>query len=264
MARRVVNQVTKLLFGGTAGLCAAAYLFSDSPKDASHQVLAATPMVKNVSESTITPWDTNWDNRSNTEPKPKFTRHILLVRHGQYHYADNDVDCQLTCLGREQTNLTGQRLKQLNFPYTRLVYSTMTRAIESTEEIIKHLPNVPSEPSDLIKEGAPFPPEPKVANWPSSPTAFQEDGPRIESAFVNFIHRAPPDQTADSYEILVCHANVIRYFVCRALQLPPEAWIRISLDHGSLTWLTIRPTGFVSLRYLGNSGYMPPTKLTTQ
>ena len=33
---------------------------------------------------------------------------------------------------------------------------------------------------------------------------------------------------------------VYRYFVCRALQFPPEAWLRISLKHASITWITIR------------------------
>ena len=44
---------------------------------------------------------------------------------------------------------------------------------------------------------------------------FYQDGPRIEAAFRKYFHRADVDQTKDSYEIVVCHANVIRYFVCR-------------------------------------------------
>lgn len=43
---------------------------------------------------------------------------------------------------------------------------------------------------------------------------FQE-GARIEAAFRALFHRALPDQKEDSTEIIVCHANVIRYFVCR-------------------------------------------------
>jgi len=38
---------------------------------------------------------------------------------------------------------------------------------------------------------------------------------RIEAAFRRFVHRADPTQKEDSYEIYVCHANVIRYFVIR-------------------------------------------------
>ena len=44
---------------------------------------------------------------------------------------------------------------------------------------------------------------------------FFRDSVRIEAAFRKHFHRADPHQKEDSYEIMVCHANVIRYFVCR-------------------------------------------------
>jgi len=59
------------------------------------------------------------------------------------------------------------------------------------------------------------------------------------------------------FEIIVCHANVIRYFFCRALQLPPEAWLRLCTFNCSLTYFTIRPTGTVSCRMLGDIGHLP-------
>jgi len=49
---------------------------------------------------------------------------------------------------------------------------------------------------------------------------------------------------------------------CRALQLTPEAWLRLSLDHASITWLCIYPNGRVSLRCYSNSGYMPPEAIS--
>ena len=48
----------------------------------------------------------------------------------------------------------------------------------------------------------------------------------------------------------------------RALQFPPEGWLRMGLNNGSITWLTIRPSGRVALRTLGDSGFMPVDKLT--
>ena len=59
------------------------------------------------------------------------------------------------------------------------------------------------------------------------------------------------------FEIIVCHANVSRYFFCRALQLPPEAWLRLCTFNCSLTYFTIRPTGTVSCRMLGDIGHLP-------
>ncbi len=63
-------------------------------------------------------------------------------------------------------------------------------------------------------------------------------------------------------DVLVCHANVIRYFVMRSLQLPPNAWLRVSLPHASMTLVTIRPSGNVSLRFLGDSGFLPMEYVT--
>ena len=46
---------------------------------------------------------------------------------------------------------------------------------------------------------------------------YFQDGARIEAAFRKYFHRADPEQKADSVEIIICHANVIRYFVCRSV-----------------------------------------------
>lgn len=53
-----------------------------------------------------------------------------------------------------------------------------------------------------------------------------------------------------------------RFF--RAMQFPPEAWLRLSLNHASITWLSILPSGRVILRSLGDSGHMPPKFVTSR
>ena len=70
-----------------------------------------------------------------------------------------------------------------------------------------------------------------------------EDNARIEGAFRALFWRAEYAQRADSVDVVCCHANVIRYFVMRALQLPPEAWLRVSLTHASITLLQVRSSG---------------------
>ncbi|KAM8887210.1 serine/threonine-protein phosphatase PGAM5, mitochondrial isoform 4-T4 [Spinachia spinachia] len=228
-------------------------------------------------------WDFNWDKRdphtmtngkkSNTpateDPsseqdtsKPKATRNILLIRHSQYNLSGTiDKERILTPLGREQADFTGKRLAALGLKYDVLVHSSMARATETANIISKHLAGVELVSCDLLREGAPIEPVPPVTHWKPD-AVYHEDGARIEAAFRRYIHRADPKQKEDSYEIIVCHANVIRYFVCRALQFPPEGWLRMGLNNGSITWLTIRPSGRVALRTLGDSGFMPPDKLT--
>ncbi|KAK7871299.1 hypothetical protein R5R35_007574 [Gryllus longicercus] len=230
-------------------------------------------------------WDTNWDrmepqslvkpssgtvddNRFNEEVqkvKPKATRHILLIRHGQYNLdGTRDSERTLTELGKQQAVRTGERLKELALPYTKLVRSTMTRATQTAQYIEQALEKeLPVNDCCMLQEGAPIPPEPPVGHWKPEFHQFYQDGARIEAAFRKYFHRAPASQKEDSYEILVCHANVIRYFVCRALQFPPEAWLRIGLKHASITWVSVLPSGRVTLHALGDTGHLPPKLISS-
>lgn len=266
--------VLGLVSGGvTAGILSASGAIDYIKKADSYQT---TPSVK---------WDFNWDKREpssfikpskNSSPdddnkynetleelKPKATRHLFLIRHGQYITNGNeDRDKVLTELGKKQAFKTGERLKDLGFSYTRIVQSSMTRARQTSEIICKLFPDVPVEECDLLREGAPIRPEPPSGHWMPDVHQFFKDGARIEAAFRKYFHRAPASQKEDSFEIVVCHANVIRYFVCRALQLPPEAWLRFMLFHASITSVTIRPSGRVIVYGIGDSGHIPAEELT--
>ncbi|GLD52588.1 serine/threonine-protein phosphatase PGAM5, mitochondrial isoform X3 [Lates japonicus] len=131
-------------------------------------------------------WDFNWDKRdpsvlsngkkkeSATEDptseqdngKPKATRNILLIRHSQYNLSgSSDKERILTPLGREQAELTGQRLAALGLKYDVLIHSSMTRATETANIISKHLPGVELVSCDLLREGAPIEPVPPVTHW---------------------------------------------------------------------------------------------------
>ncbi|XP_015510471.1 serine/threonine-protein phosphatase PGAM5, mitochondrial-like isoform X2 [Neodiprion pinetum] len=206
--------------------------------------------------------DENRYNEDLASQKVTATRNLFLIRHGQYN-TNGKTDCEriLTNLGRIQAESTGSRLVELNYPYTLIVRSTMSRAQETSKIIEKNFPEVPTKDDSLLEEGAPIPPEPPVGHWKPENYFFQ-DGARIEAAFRRYFHRADPKQTQDSYTVLVCHANVIRYFVCRALQFPPEAWLRLSLNHASITWIRISPSGRVTLRCLGDTGHMLPQNVT--
>ena len=64
-----------------------------------------------------------------------------------------------------QADITGQRLKDLNFKYSKLINSTMKRAVETADIISQHLPEVQREECSLLREGIPISPEPPFSNW---------------------------------------------------------------------------------------------------
>lgn len=256
---------------------------SDSLWLKSVSVFAATPTFDKRSPSKL--WNDNWDFRDPkiilkksrpdlNECSPEFSeelkqrtptasRNIFLIRHGQYIYGNSDTECCLTKLGHEQAHLTGERLQELGITFDKVVISTMTRAKETGEDILSHLPSATNVRScDMIREGVPIAPEPPVPHYNPSEKDQFVDSARIEAAFRKYLHRASPSQKADSNELFICHGNVIRYFICRALQFPPDGWLRFSVEHASITMLTIRPNGRVFVRCVGCSGHMAPDKIS--
>ncbi|XP_064459892.1 serine/threonine-protein phosphatase Pgam5, mitochondrial-like [Ornithodoros turicata] len=272
-------MVAARVIGGIVGGSIAAFVISS--KDSRKEKVYAS-WTTNSSPSVR--WDYNWDrrdpaccarppksdgpdeqNRYNEDlqkAKSKATRHIFLIRHSQYNQSgESDQYLTLTELGRKQADYTGQRLQHLGHPFSKIIHSTMTRAVETATIIHKHFESLPMEACELIREGAPVPPEPPIGYWKPEST-FYTDGARIEAGFRKYFHRAPAEQAQDSYEIIVCHANVIRYWLCRVLQLPPEAWLRFSVANASITKVCLLPSGRVTVRSVGDTGHLPKELIT--
>lgn len=53
------------------------------------------------------------------------------------------------------------------------------------------------------------------------------------------------------------------FFFSRALQIPAEAWLRMSLHHASISAMTILPSGRVVIRTISDSGHLPAQYVTT-
>ncbi|KAH8301456.1 hypothetical protein KR059_003630 [Drosophila kikkawai] len=216
-------------------------------------------------------WLHHWDRQKPTPQQlasplnneSSALRHIILVRHGEY--SRTLYGSHLTDLGRLQAQRTGQRLREMGVTWDQVVTSTMPRAEETATIILKELDidTQKMKHCSLLPEGTPYPADPPPkGSWRRVKLSYQRDGPRIEAAFQRYFFRATPEQEHDSYLLVVGHSNVIRYLILRALQLPPVAWTRLNLNHGSITWLTVHPTGYVTLRCLGDTGFMPVTQVT--
>mmetsp|Transcript_19198 Transcript_19198/g.23349 ORF Transcript_19198/g.23349 Transcript_19198/m.23349 type:complete len:172 (-) Transcript_19198:422-937(-) len=154
--------------------------------------------------------------------------------------------------------------------------STMNRSIETSNIIMESIGKVVEnyKQSDLLCEGCPRIPEPKLERYaPNSATVFQ-DSARIEAGFRLIFHRViyknedldesdheeynDEEKTdPEHYDVVVCHGNVIRYCLLRVLQLDTSAWLRFALNNGSITWVTIFADGKVSVRSVGDSGHIP-------
>ncbi|KFM62560.1 Serine/threonine-protein phosphatase PGAM5, mitochondrial, partial [Stegodyphus mimosarum] len=214
------------------------------------------------------PWNYDWDNPSMAEKKSPsaFTRNIFLIRtaHWDTTIPKYNVSTKvkfLTPLGQYQAACTGKRLQHLNLNFSKIYHSRLFRAEETSACIEASLTKVPVAITTLLDDSDP-PPEPFIPSL----EYIQEDCPipekRLNFAFNKFFNRPSSSATSDSYEIMVTHAAVIRYFMCKLLQIKPGAGKMLSLPHASITWVEIHGDGTVRIKRVGECGHILPDKVT--
>ena len=167
-------------------------------------------------------------NSPSQAAKPRGVRTIVLVRHGLYDEADttdDQVGGHLTPAGREQARYTASRLAHFPLPIDVLRSSTMTRARETAAIIADSLPGrAPIESRDLCE--CTLPSERKDIEARHTQAELDSCRDRVERAY-DAIFRPSPDR--DTTEVVVCHGNVSRWFVCRALGIDPKWWLRFGI-----------------------------------
>jgi serine/threonine-protein phosphatase PGAM5 len=207
-------------------------------------------------------------------------RHIYVVRHGQrLPGSGNDrLGLGITDTGKIQAEFTGERISLI--PVNTIYYSTLRRAAETAKIIAKYIPNTRAQGSQLLWECIPYLPgdfitwykvnrsritEDRVttplqmAPWlnlwsPDTPWDLIEKGfAQAEQAWTHFFRSSRDER----HEVLVCHGNILRYFMVRALQAPLETWINSEINNCGISEFTVNPGGEVTLVSHNDTGHLP-------
>lgn len=187
-------------------------------------------------------------------------RYVYMIRHGMYDRVDSLDDRTangLNALGREQARLLGERLRGLPMRPRLLVSSGLTRARE-TGDIVGAILGVPCARDSMIEECAP----PQPADSAATAAAREEAAAcaaTLERAWERYMR---PSAEGDAHDLLVCHGNVIRWFVTRALHADSKRWITMGIGNASITILAVRPDGSVRLMMFSDVGHLPVDEQT--
>ena len=190
------------------------------------------------------------------------TRTIYLIRHGEYNSDDErdpDIGKELVPLGIAQTKLLSARLKAMGINFTSLTSSTMTRARQTAMIINEDFPNLELKQSKLIRECTP-------PTWREDIMADETESDlnecveNLEKAFKEYFIPSPDDK--DRNDIIVCHGNVIRYFVTKILKVDFMAWLQMSITNCSITTIRINPDGTMKLDSFSDYGHIPENMRT--
>ncbi|HQY04750.1 MAG TPA: phosphoglycerate mutase family protein [Lacunisphaera sp.] len=182
------------------------------------------------------------------------TRTLYFVRHGACDYNDPDdkTGNPLLPLGRAQAALVGDRLASFPIKFSSVTSSEFTRARE-TGDIIAAKLGLNCARNGMLNECTPA-----ATGYPSKPEQAGVDAQLTQA----WQYYSTPAAGAPRHELLACHGNVIRWFVCRALGVDPRRWRQMEIANGSITIIEIRPGGVVRLLMFNDISHVPVTQQT--
>ena len=188
-------------------------------------------------------------------------RTLVLVRHGQYipdPKIDDSIGPHLSPLGSAQARLAGARLAGMPDKFDHLYASPVQRARDTAAIIGESFPGRRFEVVDDLAECTPY-------TWRKDVTKDEKPADmaackvQLDRVFERFFQPAAGQPETD---MLVCHGNVIRYLVTRALGVDTAAWLGMSIGHASITRIRVKADGSISVISVGDVGHIPPNMLS--
>ncbi|MBN8726298.1 MAG: histidine phosphatase family protein [Xanthomonadales bacterium] len=186
-------------------------------------------------------------------------RTLVLVRHGWYEpdpAADAKLGPHLAPVGVAQAHLAGARLRGSDFD--ALWVSPLQRARDTAAVMALDFPGRRFDVVDDLAECTP-PTRRKDIMEREKPEDLAACKAQLDRAFARFFK---PAEGAERSELLVCHGNVIRYLVTRALGVDTESWLEMSVRNASITTIRVEADGRFKVIGVGDAGHLPPTLLT--
>ena len=188
---------------------------------------------------------------------------IILVRHGQYDAVpggDERTGMGLSALGVAQARLAGARLAAWPQHVDGLYESPLRRARETAATIGESLPaGTRFAIEEDLAECTP-PTRRTEATAREKPADLAACKAQFDRLFARYF--TPAADGKPRTDLLVCHGNVIRSMVTRALGVDPQAWLEMSVGHASLTVIRVESDGRMKVISVGDVGHLPPGLLT--
>ncbi len=194
------------------------------------------------------------------EPMPA-ARTIILVRHGVYVPEPDKPENpgpHLAPLGVAQAKLVGARLAGLPTHLDTLYVSPMTRARDTAATIAEGLPGRSFKVLEDLTECTP-PTRRREVMEKEKPADLAACKQQLDRLFAS---RFTPARGAEQTDLMVCHGNVIRFLVTRALGVDSEAWLEMSVSNASISEIRIEADGRFKVISVGDVGHLPTNMLT--
>ena len=183
-------------------------------------------------------------------------RTIWLVRHGEYNHddpRDAAVGKGLVPIGVAQARLLGARLQATGIAFDAFDTSPLTRARQTAEVLAEDLAGLAPRTVPEIAECTMATRRTEIVA-DEDPAEMKACAARLDDFFAK---RFVPSPDRERNELVVCHGNVIRYLVTKALGVDTAAWLEMSVHNASLTVIRVEADGRFKVIAVGDSGHLP-------
>lgn len=183
-------------------------------------------------------------------------RILYLIRHGQ-HDLDNPTGSELggnlTALGRKQAEFTAKMLKTK--PVSSIHASSLNRADETARIVSKQVTGISVQQTDLLWECMPAM-TPKLQVEMPNYTSLQvsQDKQRADVAFRKYFKIA---KRTDRHDVIICHGNLIRYFVTIILKAEAASWLKMDICNCGVTQVLVQPDGDIAVLCHNDWSHLP-------
>ena len=184
---------------------------------------------------------------------------LYLVRHGHYDCQDPRDPTQgkaLLPVGIQQAERTGARFAQLGARIDHVYCSDFVRARQTAEILLQQLPEIPLQIDPDLREIDSFyhPQGHYSVTIPLEEAARRAHPPQALVAFEKYFEKLPASLER---EVLVCHGNLIVYFLTRLLTLSRAQWEDLFIHNCSITEIQISLSGEAEIVVIGDEDHLP-------
>lgn len=154
---------------------------------------------------------------------------LYLIRHGEAEITEEGKSV-ITKKGISQAKKLGKRLSKIRFD--RIITSTSYRALETAKEIKKYHKTKLIERADLK--------EIYVVIIGGKPKSFERKE-RLKDDFIR-ANKLWKEMLNWKYKnvAVVCHGNIIRFFLSKAIGFNPKISYKLIIDHSSVSKILIK------------------------
>lgn len=177
----------------------------------------------------------------------------MFVRHGDH---EEDPE-QLTPTGREQARLTAGRLAA-GPAIDRIVHSTMPRAVQTAGLLAAELGLDAVRADDVLAECVPPTPAAHLLTEQQQAWFVQHaDGGAGARQLTEAAGRYLVPAAEDTVELVVSHANAIRWLLAAAVGAGPDAWFQQAYYHCALSAVVLRPQRQPAVLAVNDACHLP-------